>query len=69
MNFAYCLHIVLANGKYTEVFTSDFFWRGLRGWGFGGGSFHGGCVLVGRDSSMKGILDFTALFKKRSEVK
>jgi hypothetical protein len=37
--------------------------------GYVGGSCNVGCVLGGRDISMKGAPNLLALFKKRSEIK
>ena len=39
------------------------------GGGYIRGSFHGGGFHGGRDIAMKGVPDFPALFKKRSEIK
>jgi hypothetical protein len=59
---------------YWEVyrrFQEEFFLVGGWGWsrGYGRGSFHGGYFIGGKDISMKGVPDFPALFKKRSEIK
>jgi len=40
MNFAYCFHIVLVIGKYTDIFKGDFSGGGSGGKGYVGGSFH-----------------------------
>jgi hypothetical protein len=60
------------NTGYWEVyrrFQEEFFLGGIGGGGYVGESFHGGCFLGGRDFSIKGVPDFPALFKKRSEIK
>jgi hypothetical protein len=62
MNFAQCLRMVLVIGRHTDVFRGTF--AGSEGSGLRGGSFHGV-----RDIAMKGVPDFPALFKKRSEIK
>ena len=62
MNFAHCLHIVLVIGKYTNVFSGDF---------YGGGRGLRGRIFPRRNSSrgerisMKGALDSPALFKQQ----
>ena len=59
MNFAYCLHIVLVIGKYTNIARIFPPWR----------IFPGRNFILGKIISMKGALDIPAQFKKRSEIK
>ena len=59
---------------YWEVynhFQEGFFLEGggARGGSYSGEYFRGGCSFGVRDISMKGVPDFQALFKKRSEIK
>ena len=56
MNFAHCLQIVSAIGKYRYFSRGRFF-----GEGGVGGSFHGGIFHDGRELSIERELDFLAL--------
>jgi hypothetical protein len=55
----------LVIGKYTDILRKDFSSWGV---GYSGEYFREGCFLGLRDISMKGTLDFPALFKNDSGV-
>ena len=68
MKFAYCLHISLVIGKYSDVFRRILSGGGSGRKGYSGGSFHGGIFFGGRGFSMNRAPYFLELFKNDQKL-